>query len=368
MKPFEYGCVVKGEMFCPRPAFEAELRRYMENGQNVVVFGERRIGKTSLIMSAFGQTKGCKLIYVDLLNIRTISDFCDRVASAAARMSRSRGLVERVIGFLGRLRPTLSLDPQNGMPVVSVDARIAEDASSLEDVVALIERLSRKEHVVVVFDEFQEILKLDDSDVALATLRGKIQFLSETCFVFSGSVRKDMVTIFTDYKSPFYKSAASVNVEAIADADFIDFLQKRFFVGNRRASRDFLLKVLETANRISGDVQQLCDAIWSTSAENAELGDADIAMGIDQVLKQDGDSFAIQTARLTRYQMKALRGIAMFGGRHVYSADFIGRANLSSAPTAKRAIEKLVALGILYCHKNEYRIFNPFLIEWLKRH
>ena len=66
--------------------------------------------------------------------------------------------------------------------------------------------------------------------------------------------------------------------------------------------------------------------------------------------------------------MKALRGIAMFGGRHVYSAEFIGRASLSSAPTAKRAIEKLVALGILYCHKNEYRIFNPFLIEWLKRH
>ena len=61
MKPFEYGCVVKGEMFCPRPAFEAELKRYMENGQNVVVFGERRIGMTSLIMSAFNQTKGCKL-------------------------------------------------------------------------------------------------------------------------------------------------------------------------------------------------------------------------------------------------------------------------------------------------------------------
>lgn len=368
MKPFEYGCVVRGEMFCPRPGFEAELKRYMENGQNVVVFGERRIGKTSLIMSAFSQTKDCKLIYVDLLNIRTISDFCDRVASAAARMSRSRGMTERVMRFLGRLRPTLSLDPQNGMPVVSVDAHLAENSSSLEDVIALIERLSVKEHVVVVFDEFQEILKLDDPDVALATLRGKIQFLSETCFVFSGSIRKDMVKIFTDYKSPFYKSAASMNVNAIADEDFIAFLQRRFVVGNRRASREFLLKALETANRISGDVQQLCDAIWSSSEENAELGESDIARGIDQVLKQDGDSFALQTARLTRYQMKALRGIAMFGGRHVYSMEFIGRANLSSAPTAKRAIEKLVELGILYWYEGEYRIFNPFLIEWLKRH
>ena len=48
MKPFEYGCVVKGEMFCPRPDLESELCRYMQNGQNVVVFGERRVGKTSM--------------------------------------------------------------------------------------------------------------------------------------------------------------------------------------------------------------------------------------------------------------------------------------------------------------------------------
>lgn len=368
MKPFEYGCVVKDEMFCPRPVLETELRRYMENGQNVVVYGERRIGKTSLIMSAFNHAKGCRLIYVDLLNIRTISDFCDRVASAASRMGRTNGFVTRVLGFLARLRPTLSVDPQNGMPVVSVDARLAENVSSFEDVISMIERLASKDRVVVVFDEFQEILKLDDPNAALAVLRSKIQFLSDTCFVFSGSVRTDMVRIFTDYQSPFYKSAASLNVSTIADNDFIDFLQKRFTVGRRRASRGFLLQVLETANRVSGDVQQLCDAIWSTSEENAELGTDDLAAGITQILKQDGASFAIQTEHLTRYQMKALRGIAQLGGQHVYSADFIERAGLSSAPTAKRAIEKLIGLGILYYHDDEYRIFNPFLIEWLRRH
>lgn len=48
-KPFEYGCVVKGDFFCPRPDIESTLKRYMELGQNVVVVGERRMGKTSLI-------------------------------------------------------------------------------------------------------------------------------------------------------------------------------------------------------------------------------------------------------------------------------------------------------------------------------
>ena len=53
MKPFEFGCVVKGDVFCPRPEIESILTSNMESGQNTVVVGERRMGKTSLIMSAF---------------------------------------------------------------------------------------------------------------------------------------------------------------------------------------------------------------------------------------------------------------------------------------------------------------------------
>ena len=366
-KPFEYGCVVKGDFFCPRPDMERMLRHYMESGQNVVVVGERRMGKTSLIMSSFAKVKRARLLYVDLLNIRTITDFCDRVASASSRMGRGETFIHRTLSFLARLRPTLSVDPQNGMPVVSVDAHVAEAESSFDDVIAMVERFAEKERLIVVFDEFQEVLKLDDSDKALARLRSRIQFLSDTCFVFSGSVRRDMISIFTDHRSPFYKSAATLNVGAIDDAAFTAFLKKRFCVGGRKASAEFLFRVLETANRVSGDVQQLCDAIWMESADNAELSDKDLKNGVDRVLKQESAAFEVQTRNLTRYQMKALVGVAKMGGRHVFSSDFIARAGLSSAPTAKRALEKLVSLGILYLHEQEYKIFNPFLREWINR-
>ena len=75
----------------------------------------------------------------------------------------------------------------------------------------------------------------------------------------------------------------------------------------------------------------------------------------------------MQTESLSRYQMKALLAVARLGGRHVFSAEFIERAGLSSAPTAKRALGTLVERGILYCHEKEYKIFNPFLREWLVR-
>ena len=367
MKPFEYGCVVKGAVFCPRPEMEAMLTSNMESGQNTVVVGERRMGKTSLIMSAFSKTRGCRLLYVDLLNIRTIADFCDRVASAASRMGKGQTFLQKTLSFLARLRPTLSVDPHNGMPVVSVDSRLAEHLSSLEDIVALIETFAAKERIVVAFDEFQEILKLDQPEQVLATLRSRIQFLPETCFVYSGSVRRDMVRIFIDYTSPFYKSAMTLNVGAIEDERFIGFLQGRFAVGGRKASREFLQKVLETANRVSGDVQQLCDAILIETDGKSELSPEDIDKGLGRILKQESSAFKMQTESLSRYQLKALLAVARFGGRHVFSADFIARAGLSSAPTAKRALGTLVERGILYCHEKEYKIFNPFLREWLVR-
>ena len=52
VNPFRHGCAVDGEYFCPRPELERQLMSFAESGQNVVVHGERRMGKTSLIKSS----------------------------------------------------------------------------------------------------------------------------------------------------------------------------------------------------------------------------------------------------------------------------------------------------------------------------
>ena len=217
MKPFKYGCVVSGDVFCPRPELQRRLVTCVKDGQNAVLVGERRMGKTSLIYSVCNALEKYRMMYIDLLNIRTVADFCNRIATAAAQMGDKDSFVSRALKFMARLRPTLSVDPGSGMPVVSVDSRMAEDPESMSDVMTLIERFSKDERMFVVFDEFQEVKRLDAADQVLAMLRGKIQFLQDTCFVFSGSVRNDMVDIFTNPGSPFFKSAMTISVGNIPD-------------------------------------------------------------------------------------------------------------------------------------------------------
>ena len=365
MKPFKYGCVVTGDVFCPRPELQKRLSGCIKDGQNVVLIGERRMGKTSLIYSVLGGLKRYRMMYVDLLNIRTVADFCNRVATAAAQMGNKESFVSRALSFMARLRPTLSVDPGNGMPVVSVDSRMAEDPSSMSDVMSLIERFSREERMFVVFDEFQEVKKLESGDQVLAMLRGKIQFLQDTCFVFSGSVRSDMVDIFTNPRSPFFKSAMTISVASIPDDEFAPFLIDRFKTGKRVADRAFIDAVLDFTGRTTGDVQQLCAAVWNTTEKGARLSPADIKPALEEIFEQESGPFELQTARLTRYQFKVLVSLAKLGGRNVYSSEFLSAAGVPSSSTATKALRRLIADGLVFVHEKEYRFFNPFLRAWI---
>ena len=58
MNPFRYGCVVDGEFFCPRPELERQFQAFAESGQNVVIQGERRMGKVIELSSALGGLAG----------------------------------------------------------------------------------------------------------------------------------------------------------------------------------------------------------------------------------------------------------------------------------------------------------------------
>ena len=365
MKPFKYGCVVGSDFFCPRPQLQKRLTEYIRDGQNVVLVGERRMGKTSLVFAASKSLRGYRMLYVDLLNIRTVSDFCNRVATAVAQLDRKTSFASRAMSFIARLRPTLSVDPDNGMPVISVDTRTAEDPRSMADVVSLIDRFARDERLFVVFDEFQEVKKLDVCDQVLALLRSRIQLLQDTCFVFSGSVRADMVSIFTDPASAFYKSALTLEVSCIPDDDFIPFLVRRFASGKRKADAEVIKRILDFTNRTTGDVQQLCAAIWSTTDDGKRIQESDIAIGLQDIFATEGGQFEFQTARLSRYQMKALVALAKFGGERIYSSDFLQRAEMPSTATLTKALKRLTDDRLIYNYQKCYRFFNPFLRAWL---
>ncbi|MBW2345499.1 MAG: ATP-binding protein, partial [Deltaproteobacteria bacterium] len=213
MNPFHYGQIVKEKDFCQRPELgkklAAEIKRgqnvYIQDfcqrpelgkklaaeikrGQNVYIQGERRTGKTSLICETIRKLRKTRMIYADLLEVKSSDDFVKRIVTAIIAMENSAGFADKIFRRLSHLRPVASVDPITGLPTITLDSSVELNPDSIHGVADLILSYhSKTKPIVVVLDEFQDILNLDDARETLALLRSKIQFQSDIPYIFAGS-------------------------------------------------------------------------------------------------------------------------------------------------------------------------------------
>ncbi len=363
--PFRYGCVVEDSFYCPRPSLERQLAGFVRSGQNVVIHGERRMGKTSLINAVVRGLRGWRMLYVDLLHVQTVGDVCRRIVSSVRNLERKASIFEKALKLLPRLRPVMKVDPTSGEVGFGLDARAAEDPYAVEEVLDMLSKVAGNGRTVVVFDEFQDICNLADAQTVLALMRGRIQFQGDIPYVFTGSVRSRMVELFDNPDSAFYKSALTLCVGEIEQDSFAKFLLARFASGRRRVSDETVRAIMDTVANVPGDVQQLCEAIWGVTA--GSVGPEDIETALQVVFMREGDKFESFCERLSPVQFKLLMGIARIGGREIQSRAFLDEAGIGNAASARKAAIRLCELRYVYLFHGEYRFSSMFFRAWLLR-
>ena len=367
MNPFKYGCTVGGESFCPRPELEHPLAELIRAGQNVVIQGERRMGKTSLVLETVRHMKGFSLFHADFLCVRDQADICRRILSAIARLESSEGWFAKILKAFAYLRPLVSIDPSTGAPTLSLDARLASEPSTLEAILDTLLAQTARRKVCAVFDEFQDILDIDDGKRILAVMRARIQLDSNTAYIFLGSVRNRMTDIFWHPDSPFYHSAASFPVGEIASDDFFKFVQSRFATGKRNLNRGDFEAILRIARATPGYVQELCASAWDETDAGDAIDGPTIDRALMAVFAREQEHFELFVRRLTPLQTRILKSLATRGGKEVFSSAFLESASVFNASSVKGAIRRIEKEGIIYGLKGEFKFVNPFFGEWVKR-
>lgn len=365
MNPFKYGRVVGEEDFCPRPALLKQLVAFIRSGQNVVLQGERRMGKTSLIHEAVGRFKNCRMLYIDLLEIKTADDLCRRMVKALVSMEQRAGLLEKILKSLAQLRPVVSIDPLTGHPSITLDAAVTLKPDSIDGILDLADSVHKRKSIVAVFDEFQDVLNTPDSSEILALLRSKIQFHKTLPYIFAGSVRNKMTDIFTNPESPFFKSAASMDVGPLDSAAFGRFIADKFKLGKRTISKDLILEIQDIAENVPGDVQELCGAIWETTSHGDAISKANIGPALELIYSRETKGYEAALVQLTGQQLKCLVGLARMGGKSPQSSAFVQGAGFTLPASVKKALNRLIRLKVVYQHQGEYKFVNPFFKSWL---
>jgi uncharacterized protein len=373
INPFRYGALALDEAFTDREAEIAELKADVRNGQDVVIFAPRRFGKTSLVWRASQELEAERTLVaqVDLMTAPTPATFAEKLArtihdDVASPLLRAKERL-RVFGDL-KVTPSISVDPQTGGVSFSFDV-----GERREDIHATIERLlelpgelaaERKRQVVLVLDEFQEVVEIDRRLPNL--MRAVFQRQPEVAHVYLGSKRHMMQRIFNDENEPFWRSAKQVELGVIERAPFAAYIRHQFERTDRYIASDAVDAILDTTGGHPYATQELCYFAWQETAadERAEAGHIDAAL--TKVLRSEHAHFSLLWERASGVQRLLLSELALEPGRPL-TGDYRRRHNLPAPSTIQRAVEALERDEVVARDHGSVRIVEPFLAAWLVR-
>ena len=95
MNPFVFGSIVTRSNFTNRKELIDELRSDFLSSRNVLLYGNRRIGKTSVVEQTLKSIKEKIFIArIDLLGINSVNEFCSRYLNSILSLENNKYIFE----------------------------------------------------------------------------------------------------------------------------------------------------------------------------------------------------------------------------------------------------------------------------------
>ena len=367
VNPFRFGPLALDDAFTDRETEVASLVADARNGQDVVVFAPRRYGKSSLVWRVAQELikEDILVAQVDLMRTPTKDQLAAKLARTIHEDLASRlwNAKERLKVFAGlRLTPTITVDPNDGAVSFSFDARAAaEDIdATLEELLTMLGRISadRDRRVVLVLDEFQEVVDIDPSLIKL--MRSVFQEQPDVAHIYLGSKRHMMRRIFSDENEPFWRSAKQTELDVISPDLFTPYALARF----KETGKELDPATCESALALTGGhpyaTQELLYFLWEEETLDRAL---------EATLRSEHSHFGLLWDNISGAQKRVLQALAQEGPGRPLSSDYQRRHSLPPTPTVQTALGALERAELVRrIGRGEYRIAEPFLPEWIQRY
>lgn len=369
--PFQYGGVVSGESFCNRTKELADLKRSVENAEKLFVYSERRLGKTSLIRKVLAELpqEQYLTVYIDLWPTDGETSFvlaCAKAFSEAMATSTDK-LLNTARQFFSRLVPSVTANDE-GRAVISFGFdQKRPDIPLLEEVLAMPARAAEKEgrRVVVVFDEFQQILEYE-SDTVERLLRSTIQHQSDVAYIFCGSRKHLIRQMFMDSQRPMYRSGAHYPLGLIHEEHWQSFISEKFTETGKQISAETISTLCALTEGHPFYTQHLCHPLWELCENGRAVSAGMIEQATELLLERESYAFENLWDSLTRNARRLLKGVAAEGvGTQVFSAEFIRKYQLGSSSNAQRAVDLLMKKDIIDKEDSGIVIPDRFFRLWI---
>lgn len=371
VNPFVVGRYAGKEYFCDRVEETAILRKQIENGRDVALISQRRLGKTGLIHHLFAQEEFAShrmCFFVDILSTSSLAEMVYLLGKAIFEKLKTRGRrwIDGFISLAQSLKAAFSIDPLTGEPSFQISiGEIIRPDITLDEIFSYLN--SAPQPCVVAIDEFQQIGTYPEKGIE-AILRNRIQQCSNARFIFAGSQRHVMTNMFATSARPFYQSAVMMHLGPISENQYEAFAVEKFKNYGKELPLSAFQTVYAFVDGITWYVQLILNELFALTQASHKAEEQLVETALRNLVDLQKESYLLLLSRLTTRQREVLVAIAREGkASGVMSAKFIKHHALGSPSIVQSALRSLLAQDLVRQNSlpDTYQLSDPLFSRFL---
>lgn len=364
--PFKYGRRVSGPSFYDREKIKKDILNALSGGNNVLLYGPRRFGKSSLVGEILTTLRagGDPCVEMNLMDIASLDDFIIKYArNVYQALAPVSGALNLITNFLKHLSPAIGLDNEGKPELRLAFSSGHATVDSLREVLELPERLCGDgKHLIVALDEFQEVAELGLGAQFERTMRSVIEKQEHVTYIFLGSKTHLLERMFAAKSRPFYNSAQKFLLQKPPADESAAFLVERFASVGLKLGMPLAEEMVKRIDNVPYYLQALGSWTFNAVCERGgnEVSKADMEEGFgslygaERILLEDTFRAHSESQRLLMRAL-ACEPVARF------DEDYRQRYGLTTTSTVNTALQRLIADSTAEKTECGYALADPLL-------
>lgn len=363
--PFKYGSRVSGGAFFDREKIMRDMLGVIDGGNNIVLYGPRRYGKSSLVGEVMLRlrAKGWVCTEINMMDVASLEDFVSQYARALYReVSPALERFAMLPDSFRRISPKIGID-DDGKPELKFEISSRKiGVAALRDVFELPAKICPAGRTLIVLDEFQEVESLGLGAQFERTMRSIIQNQADIAYVFLGSKTHMLERMFSSPSRPFYNSAQKFVLPRPPADESRRFVVERFKSVGMTMPDHLAVKVVSLAGNVPYYVQAISSWVYNAVAggKSRTVGAADVEEAFQSLYATETillENIFVSRPESQRLLMRALAKEPVARFSEVYR----DRHSLPSTSTVNTALKRLVKESVVEMQDGTYVLSDPLL-------
>lgn len=373
--PFIYDKHVTGRNFIGRKSECMILANLLKAGEHVSIYEPPKTGKMSLIHQTLFDLRNdgvqFAVSFVDMLNVRTLSDFLIKFGTAVMKSAASTPDAYAAIARKHLADTHFVFDHVRFMTCDElISLNWDPDMNDVEKMLRLPEAIAKEKQMpyYIIFKEFQNLMNAEEYDDVFKLMEKMMRDRdrSEPCpvvYVMSGDMVNAMKLIFEE-KRYFYRQVNHVALMPVDEKIIIEHVVKGFLNGMGKSfDRNLAMGACELFKCNLWYVNHLasiCDALSKGFVTEMMMTDA-----LSSMIAVHEPRFVSIVNDLTDHQLSLLR--AVLDGVVKFSAsEVIEKYRLNSSANVRRVKDALKKKEVItFNEKDEPVILDPLFEYWV---